>query len=106
MEIGDLEKCSVAVRVIGPSSTKTVSEKAAVRKGLTKKTDSALSSIPLGQLADEDWHAVCQAIHKGVEGAEWEKPYHEFVETKEAVNVRHQSGNSRAKTSWKSTIGT
>ena len=23
-------------------------------------------------LVDEDWHAICQAIFKGVEGAEWE----------------------------------
>ena len=22
---------------------------------------------------DEDWHAVCQAMYRGVEGAEWEK---------------------------------
>ena len=24
-------------------------------------------------LVDEAWHAVCQAINKGDEGAEWEK---------------------------------
>ena len=22
---------------------------------------------------DEDWHAVCQAMYRGVEGAEWER---------------------------------
>ena len=26
-------------------------------------------------LVDEDWHAICQAIYMGVEGAEWETMY-------------------------------
>ena len=42
-------------------------------------------------------HAVGQAIYKGVEGAEWERMYHQFVEMNRAVNVR-PSGSSRAKT--------
>ena len=53
-------------------------------------------------LVDEDWHAVCQAITKDVEGTEWEKLYHKLVELKKAVDVRHPSGNGRTKTLWKS----
>ena len=50
---------------------------------------------------DEDWHAVCQAIYKGVQGSEWENFNHEFVEMNKGVNVRHPSGNSKDKTLWK-----
>ena len=50
---------------------------------------------------DEDWHAVCQAIHKGVEGAEWESLYDKFVEMNKRVNARHLSGSGRARTLWK-----
>ena len=32
------------------------------------------------QLVNEDWHAVCQAFDKGVEGAELEKLHDKFVE--------------------------
>ena len=40
-------------------------------------------------LVDEDWHAVRQAICKGVEGADWEKLYYKFVDMNKAVSVRH-----------------
>ena len=50
---------------------------------------------------DEDWHSVCQAIYKGVEGAEWENLCHKFVEMNKAVNIRHQSGNRRVRALWK-----
>ena len=68
----------------------------------------ALSSIPpmwrTGDrgppLVDEDWPAVCRAICKGVVGAEREKLHHKFVKLNRAVNFRHPSGNSRAKTLW------
>ena len=29
---------------------------------------------------DEDWHAICQVIHKSVEGAEWENTHYKCVE--------------------------
>ena len=50
---------------------------------------------------DEDWHAGCQAISKGVEGAEWEKLYCKFVEMNQAVNLRQPSTSRKAKTLWK-----
>ena len=71
-----------------------------------KKVCSALSFIKTAKVGagrcgpppvDEDWHAVCQATYKGVEGAEWENLYFKFLEINKAVNGRHPSGNSRAK---------
>ena len=44
---------------------------------------------------DED--AVCQSIYRSAEGAEREKLYCKFVDMSKAVNVRHPSGNNRAK---------
>ena len=46
-------------------------------------------------LVDEDWHAMCPATCKGVEGAQWENLCYKFVEMNNEVNVR------RAKTHWK-----
>ena len=46
-------------------------------------------------LVDEDWHAMCPAICKGVEGAQWEKMCYKFVEMNNEENVR------RAKAHWK-----
>ena len=50
---------------------------------------------------NEDCRAVCQAIYKDVEGAEWERLYCKFVEMSKEVDVTHPSGSSRAKTLWK-----
>ena len=49
---------------------------------------------------EEDWHAGCQAMYKGVQGAEWENLYHKVVAMNKEVNVRHPSGSSRPKTLW------
>ena len=48
-----------------------------------------------GPPVDEDWHAVCQAIYKGIERAEWEKLYNMLVEMHKAVNVRRETGEGR-----------
>ena len=45
---------------------------------------------------DEGWHATCQAIFKGVEGAKWEKLL--FVEMNKEANVRDRCGSSGAQT--------
>ena len=52
-------------------------------------------------LVDEDWLAICQAIFRCVEGAEWKNQYYKFVEMNKEVNVSRPSGSSRAKTWWK-----
>ena len=41
---------------------------------------------------DEGWHAVCQAICKGIEGAECEKLYYKCV--------WHPRTSGKAKTLW------
>ena len=52
-------------------------------------------------LADEAWHAACQAICMGVEGSEWEMLCYKFVERNKAATVRHPNVNHTAKTLWK-----
>ena len=49
---------------------------------------------------DEDWHATCQAIYKGVEGPEWKVMYIKYVEMHKAVNIKKPGGNKKAKTLW------
>ena len=34
---------------------------------------------------DEDWHAICQAIFQGLEGAEWENMCYNFKELHQAA---------------------
>ena len=45
--------------------------------------------------------ALCEAIHKGIVGADWENLYHKFAEMNKEVNVYRPCGSSRAKTMWK-----
>ena len=45
---------------------------------------------------DDDWHAICVVVYKGVEGAEWESLYCKFVEMNKEVNVRKPGESSRA----------
>ena len=43
-----------------------------------------------GPLVDDDWHAICQAIYRSVEG------YHKYVKMNKEVNVRNPTDRSRA----------
>ena len=52
-------------------------------------------------LVDEDWHVICQAIYRGVRGADG--LYHKFVEKDKEINVRNPSGSSRETTLWELT---
>ena len=45
---------------------------------------------------DGDWHAVCQAVLMGVEGAEWEMLYRKFEEKNTEINVLNPGGSNRA----------
>ena len=51
-------------------------------------------------LVDEDWHAICQAIYKGVVGPEWENMYNKNVEMHTAVNLKKPGTNKNAKMLW------
>ena len=51
-------------------------------------------------LVDEDWHAICQAIYKGVEGPECENMYCTFVELQRAVNRKKPGVNKKARALW------
>ena len=46
---------------------------------------------------DEDWHAICQAIHKVVGRADWENSHYKFVDMNKEINVRNPGGSNRAK---------
>ena len=50
-------------------------------------------------LVDEDWHAVCQAIHKDVE-EQREVVYHKYVEMHKAINLKKSSGSKKAIALW------
>ena len=107
VKIGYLEKNSEAIRVVRPKYNKETYQ---IREGVSESTfregeegtlRSFINTACVGDsrrgppLVDEDWHAVCQAIYKGVEGAEWENFYCKFVEMNKEDNVRHPSGSSK-----------
>ena len=105
VKIGDLEKNSEAIKVVGPNFDKETFPDA-VQEGVDELTlrrgeEGVLRSIintTSGDregppLADEDWHASLP-IYKGVEGAAWEL-YCKFAEMNKAVCVRHRA------TMWK-----
>ena len=106
-KIGDLEKNSQAIKVASPNVDKVSFPNAVIEEGVDELTlregeegmqRSFIDTTNPGDsrwrspLEDEDWDAVCQAIYKGVEGAERENLYHKFLEMNKAVNVRHPSG--------------
>ena len=49
---------------------------------------------------DEDWHAVCQAIYKCLEGAELDTMYRKYVELHKAVRCKKSGDNEKAKALW------
>ena len=51
-------------------------------------------------VVDEDWHAICQAIHKGVEGSEWETMYCNYKEMHQAVKCKKSRENKKAMALW------
>ena len=57
---------------------------------------------------DEDGHAICQAIFKGMEGEEWERLCYMHVEMLKAVNIRQPSTRpleaKRSKGEWRSIL--
>ena len=57
-------------------------------------------------LVDADWHAFCQAIHKGIEGSEWEELYEHHKEMSKAGRVRKPNASQKAKALWKVKAGT
>ena len=106
VKIGDLAK---------PKFTKEINQNAAVqeavgeltlREGEEGEEGTLRSFIDTADveasrrgppLVDEDWHALCEASYKGVEGAEWENLCCKFVEMNQEVDVRHPSESSVAK---------
>ena len=49
---------------------------------------------------DEDWHAICQTICKGVEGSEWEAMYYQYKDLHQAVESKKSGENKKAKVLW------
>ena len=49
---------------------------------------------------DEDWHAICQAMYKGVEGEEWERMYHNYKELHQAAKFLKPGESKKAKALW------
>ena len=88
MDVGHSRKGKKPFHVLKPDFSKVYPE--AIREGaghLTLraeevKTLKACINVDHVQenrrgppLVDADWHAFCQAIHKGLEGEEWEELY-------------------------------
>ena len=51
------------------------------------------------QSLDEDWHIICQAIYKSVEGLEWVM-YYKYMEMHKNVNLRKPMINKKAGVLW------
>ena len=70
-------------------STRVPPPKKNWRFAKVKKVRCAPSSTsPERTLVDEDWHAVCQPIYMGIEGAERENFHSEFVEMNKELSIR------------------
>ena len=48
----------------------------------------------------KDWHAICKATCRSVQGVVWEYLYYKFEDMNKEVNDRNPSGRSRTKTLW------
>ena len=74
VKIGGLEKNLEAIKAARSTFNKEMFPDATIPEGLRELTLRAgeAGSRWWPPLVLEDWHAVCQALCKGVEGAEWE----------------------------------
>ena len=97
VKIGDLERNLEAIKVVRPRLNKVILLNSIIRVAVGEKalrtgeegmlrmcinTTSVVDDSWGPRLVGEDWHAVCQAIYRGVEGAEWETLYNKFVDMK------------------------
>ena len=46
---------------------------------------------------DEDWHAICQAVYKGVEGLDCEVMYYQYMELHQADKRKNPMKTIRPK---------
>ena len=53
------------------------------------------------RLVDADWHAFCQALHKGIEGEDWREFFDSYKEMSTAVGVEKSQEAQKAKALWK-----
>ena len=49
---------------------------------------------------DEDWHAICQAVYKGVEGLDCEVMYYQYMELHQADKRNKSNENHKEKVFW------
>ena len=52
-------------------------------------------------MVDADWHAFCQASHKGIEGEDWGELYDACKEISRAVGVKKPQEAQNANALWK-----
>ena len=82
--VGGLSRGTKPIREIKPQF-RDASPEAAIREGADELTlraeevgslrtfiDTTHIELERSPLVDADWHAFCRAIHKGIEGKEWE----------------------------------
>ena len=106
IRIGDLENRRKSRLVVRPSLPDV--QEAVVPEGtdeLTPRREEegmprTFDSRWKSPLVDEEWHAICQAIYKGVEGQEWDVKYYKYAEMHKAINRKKWSGNKKAKALW------
>ena len=118
VQIGDLERHTELLKVVRPNINKAFFflSNAYVREELDELT---LRSGEAGMqrafintnneednewrppLVVEDWHAACQAIHNGVEQAEWANVYYKFVEMSREINAHSPGGSNMTNMLWK-----
>ena len=84
VKIGELQKNVEAIKVVRPMFNRMISPTdASSGRGTVAHLHRHSQCGACGwgqQVADEDWHAICQAICRGIEGAEWENLHYKFVE--------------------------
>ena len=51
-------------------------------------------------LVDADWHALCQAIHQGIEGQEWEELYCHNREMSKAAGAKKPRESQESEAIW------
>ena len=53
-------------------------------------------------MVDADWHAFCQANHKGIDGSEWERELCDYYkEMSKAAGVKKPNGSQKARALWR-----
>ena len=106
VKIGDLEKETKCMNVVPRAVVREGAGELTLRAHEEGVVRSFIDTTNVGNkrwvpsLVDDDWHALCQDIHKGIKGPEWRTMFYPHKELDQAVKSKKSGEHKKAKVLW------